>query len=251
MEFIKVMLSGQEEETYYEEIANILTHFIAMILSAIGLYSILTISAFQDRWQNRWSSLIYGSALLLLYTFSTTYHSAGIQRIDSRYLTTLKKLDYISIYLLIAGTYTPMILVGIMKFQRRMKLGVFLLCCEWGCAFTGVVMQMMYEPHEIPLALSIGTYLFMGWFGIFGFSLPVPVLKWTFAGGVLYSIGVLFLIWDSLHFNHSVWHMFTMAASVSHFVAICLLLATKKGDTVPVTPGRLFDRLTKKTSRSD
>jgi len=231
---IEVILSGHGSESYYEEIANCTTHLLGIALSVVGVYFLATISAFKRGWHYRVGSLVYGVSLIIMYVFSTIYHSVALLEIDPVLLIKLRRLDYIAIYALIAGTYTPMILVGCMKHQKRPKLGAFGLTCIWSCAISGITAQILYEPHEIPLMFSIGTYLFMGWFGVLGVpfirQLPPLVVRWLAAGGLTYSLGVLFLVWDSLHFNHSIWHLFTLSASAFHYVTVVLLMVVDLED---------------------
>jgi len=235
-DLLRIILSGDEKETVLEEVANTISHLVGVLFAATGLYFLITLAAFQKSFHHRIGGFVYGLSLLSLFTFSTIYHSAVLVVVDpSPYLMLqLRTLDYIAIYLVIAGTYTPLLLVNFIKNGASMKTGVLGLSCIWTCALSGVGSQLLLD--KVPLWFSIGTYLFMGWFGAFIFPVvmretPPPALFWLVAGGVMYSLGVIFLVWDSLHFNHCIWHFFGLTAATCHYITVVISLAA-----VPARP---------------
>jgi len=235
MKFIQAIFSGDESETFYEEIANSLTHILAIILSIIGIYYLITISAFQKGRYHQIGSLIYGLSLLLLYSLSSVYHIAGALKYNAHFMSRLKQMDHAAIYILIAGTYTPMILVNFIKNNGRIKLGIFGLCNIWLIALIGFFVKIFWEPSEVSLYFSIGSYIFLGWYCIFFFPIlwkdtPSLVIRWLAAGGIVYTLGVIFLLWDSLQFNHAIWHLFALTASILHYISVVLLLITIPGE---------------------
>lgn len=197
-----------------EEIANVITHSLGAAMSAVALIALVVMSA---RYGNVWhivSFTIYGLTLFLLYLASTLYHS--IQR--PRLRAWLQIADHSAIYLFIAGTYTPFLLV-----TMRDTIGWPLLIIVWLLAGMGVAFKTLFigRFHK----LETMAYVAMGWLCIFAFremitTLPPGGLYWLFIGGVVYTLGVLFYMWESLPYNHAVWHLFVMGGSFCHFCAI-------------------------------
>ena len=198
----------------YEELANTITHGIGVGLSIAGLVLLVVRAAMHgDAWQVV-SFAIYGSSLILLYLASTLYHgfkSDGIKRI-------LRLLDHSAIYLLIAGTYTPFVLVTL-----RGPWGWTLFGIIWGLAILGVTFKLVFgHKYEI---LSTIFYVAMGWVVIIAIkpliaALPAGGLAWLVAGGLAYTGGVIFYAWEKLPFNHAIWHGFVLAGSLFHFFTV-------------------------------
>jgi hemolysin III len=171
-----------------------------------------------DAWQVT-GVAIYGATLLILFVVSTLYHS-----IRGRAKAVLRKLDHCSIYLLIAGTYTPFALVTL-----RGVWGWSLLGLAWGLAVLGIVQEFVFGKGA--RILSLALYLVMGWMGAvalqpLGVGLGAAGLAWLIAGGALYTGGVVFYALDERvrHF-HGVWHLFVLAGSAAHFVAVAAYVA--------------------------
>ncbi len=200
--------------TLGEELANSLTHGIGAALSVTGLVVLVVLAALHgDPWRVV-SSAIYGGTLVILYLASTLYHGVQHPRIKG----VLQIIDHTTIYLLIAGTYTPFLLVSL-----RGAWGWTLLGVIWGLAMLGVVFQSLFVRRQG--RLSILTYILMGWLCVIALremlvSIPSGGLIWLAVGGVLYTTGVIFYVWHKLPFNHAIWHLFVLAGSVSHFFAI-------------------------------
>ncbi len=199
-----------------EDIANSVTHGIGIILSITAL-SILT--AFAGIYGNVWhivSVSIYGTTLILLYTASTLYHSIQNYRAKS----ILRILDHSAIYLLIAGTYTPFALVSL-----RGPWGWWLFGVVWGVAVLGIVFQLSQMRRW--RAMSMSLYIVMGWAVVVVIkpmilSVATSGIVLLLSGGLAYTAGILFYAWEKLKFHHAVWHLFVLAGSVLHFLAVLL-----------------------------
>ena len=170
-----------------------------------------------DVWQVV-SFSIYGTSLILLYLASTMYHGFRSKRIKE----ILRIFDHSAIYLLIAGTYTPFLLVTL-----RGAWGWSLFGVIWGLALFGILFKLIFGPrYEI---VSTAFYILMGWVVIIAIkpliaALPAAGLFWLIAGGLAYTGGVVFYAWEKLPYNHAIWHAFVLAGSFFHFFAIFFYL---------------------------
>ncbi|HNC51568.1 MAG TPA: hemolysin III family protein [Accumulibacter sp.] len=199
---------------YYGERFNAWTHLVGAMLALAGAI-VLVVLATQggDPWKIV-SVSIYGATLVMLYSFSALYHS-----VRGPAKNILRKLDHQSIYLLIAGSYTPFCLVTL-----RGAWGWSLFAVVWGLALVGGLQEI--RPRSDARVLSMVIYLVMGWAVL---AALVPLLKalgtagflWVAAGGVLYTVGIAFYALDTrLRHAHGVWHLFVMAGSIAHYFAI-------------------------------
>lgn len=204
---------------YQGERFNSLTHLAGTVLAAIGAPLLIVLAARSgDAWKTV-SFAIYGAALFLLYGTSTLYHS-----LRGRAKRILRKLDHCSIYVLIAGTYTPFALVTL-----RGAWGWTLFGLAWGLAALGIAQEFVFGKGR--RRLSVLIYVVMGWMGVAALR-PLAAglgpfgLAWLLAGGLLYTGGIVFYLLDERvrHF-HGVWHLFVLAGSAAHFVAIALYVA--------------------------
>ncbi len=197
-----------------EELAHALTHGVGVGLSIAGLVLLVVASArFGDAWQVT-SSAIFGATLVLLYTASTLYHSFRSEHLKA----VLRKFDHAAIFLLIAGTYTPFVLVTL-----RGAWGWSLFGVIWGLAVAGVVLKFWFTGRFRVVSTLI--YLGMGWLVLIALkplvaALPRGGLAWLFAGGVCYTAGTLFYLWKRLPYHHAVWHVWVLAGSVCHWVSV-------------------------------
>lgn len=198
------------------EIANAVTHGIGGGLSIAGLSILLTMAVlYGDVWHIV-SSAIYGATLILLYLASTLYH--GIYHTATKRI--FKVIDHASIYLLIAGTYTPFTLVSL---REHSEWGWTLFLVVWILAFAGVLLLILF-PGKYSGARVV-VYILMGWLAIFVVkdirtAIGIGGISWLVAGGLSYTVGVIFYLWDSLPFNHAIWHLFVLSGSLCHFFAI-------------------------------
>jgi channel protein, hemolysin III family len=197
-----------------EEIVNSITHGIGALLSIVALvFLIMVAGQYGDIW-HLVSFIIYGCSLIVLYLSSTLYHSFSNPKIKNVFA----RFDHISIFLLIAGTYTPILLTSL-----RGVWGWSLFAVIWGMAITGAVIRSIYL-HRFR-KLMVGIYLVMGWMAIVAakqiyLKLPGPSIVFLVLGGVAYSLGVIFYMWRKLPYSHGIWHLFVLAGSTLHFFAI-------------------------------
>lgn len=200
--------------TLSEEIANGITHGIGAMLSVAGLTVLVVLAAiYGDAWRIV-SFSIYGTSLVLLYTASTLYHA--IQHPDAKRI--FRIMDHAAIYLLIAGTYTPITLVNM-----RGPWGWSIFGFVWALAIIGIIFKTMYTGRYDKI--STAAYVLMGWICLIGLkemlvAIPPGGLVWLVAGGVCYTVGVIFYAWQKLPFNHAIWHLFVLGGSMCHFFAI-------------------------------
>ena len=202
--------------SFGEEIAHSLTHGIGAVLSIAGLVILVTFAAMRGNAWHVVSSAIFGATLIFLYTASTLYHS--ITHPDAKKV--LRVLDHSAIFLLIAGTYTPFTLVTL-----RGGWGWTLFVLIWGLALVGIVYKITASKRF--RLLSVLLYLGMGWLVLVAIkpmvtSVAVPGLVLLLAGGLFYTLGLIFFVWKQLPYSHAVWHLFVLAGSVCHFFAVLL-----------------------------
>jgi hemolysin III len=202
-----------------DEIANALTHGVGAAVALAGGAVLVTLAAIHgDGWQLA-GAIVFGIALLLLYTASTLYHAIQHPVAKGR----LKVFDHCAIYVLIAGTYTPFTLIGL-----RGPWGWSLFAAIWTLALAGVVFKLFYTGRFKRLSTAI--YIAMGWLVLVAAkpmlaSLDGWTLGWLLAGGGFYTLGTFFYHRESIPYAHAIWHMFVIAGSVSHYVAVLAQVA--------------------------
>ena len=199
-----------------EETINAVTHGARAVLGAAGLAVLVALAALRgDAWHVV-SCAIYGATLVLLFTSSTLYHSFRGPRVKHVF----RVIDHSSIYLLIAGTYTPFLLVSL-----RGGWGWSLFGVVWGLALAGIAFQVFFVDR-FRLAQTL-IYLGMGWLVVVATRpllqrVPLGGLLWLLAGGLSYTLGAVFYLWKKLPYHHGIWHLFVLAGSVCHYFAILL-----------------------------
>ena len=202
---------------YYGEKFNSITHLVGAVLALVGLGALLTISIQQKDLLLIVSFVVFGFMLVLLYTMSTLYHSFHPPKLKKLF----QKIDHLSIYLLIAGTYTPYMLVSL-----REGNGPLMLAFVWGLAVVGMMFET-FIPKRIEV-LQLPIYLVMGWVCVLEYSnlqlvIPVPGMVWLTLGGIAYTVGVIFYVLDNLNkirHAHGIWHLFVLTGSISHFISV-------------------------------
>ena len=199
-----------------EEWLNSLTHGLGALLSVIGTVALLIAAGKAGDGWKLVSFSIFGASLVLLYLSSTLYHAARHPRLK----VVLKTLDHCAIFLLIAGTYTPFLLVNL-----RDSVGWTLFGIIWTLAIAGVILKLVYG-HRYEL-VRVGIYLAMGWLIVFASSdlasnLNTTGLYLMVAGGIVYTVGVAFYLADRIPYMHAVWHLFVIGGSACHFSAVYL-----------------------------
>ena len=204
--------------TRKQEVVNGLVHGIGILFGVAGLPVLTGIATAHGNTPGIIGSGIYGFCFLLLFTTSTIYHLATEPAVKKAF----KIFDHISIYFLIAGTYTPFLLVYINN-----SFGITLLAVLWGLTLVGIFLKIrLTGRYEI---VSTIIYILMGWIMVVGGRkffdhLPVSVLIFICIGGGLYSIGVFFYLWDKYTYTHAVWHILVLAAAMCHYVGVLLAM---------------------------
>lgn len=217
------MRRGKAHYTLGEEIAHSVTHGLGALLSVLGLVLLLLrAAAGGDPWRIV-SFAIFGAAMIVLYTSSTLYHAL----VPPRARRVFKILDHSAIYLLIAGTYTPYLLVCL-----RGGWGWSLFGVIWGLAAAGIVFKAFFAGR-FKLVSTI-VYLGMGWLVIIAIkpllqSVPAGGLAWLLAGGAAYSLGTIFYLRKGMKYSHAVWHLFVLAGTICHFWSIYAYLGPVAG----------------------
>ena len=208
----------ERKESLLEKKLNFITHGIGLVLSVIGLFYLVEKSILYPKSFNLISSLVYGISLILMYSSSTIYH----YYIDSKYSRVLQKIDHISIYLLIAGSYTPGLLL-----KLKYSLGFEILIIIWLLAFVGIIHKIFFFNYLKKASLII--YLFMGWLIVIDFNAVLESFSsnsifFMVLGGILYTIGTFFYSLDKLKYNHVIWHLFVLGGSACHYILIMQII---------------------------
>jgi len=196
-----------------EERWNTLTHGLGALMGLVGMVMLLIKYDANKAW-SLFSVLVYGSSVIILFTASTLYHYSKRAALKHQF----RVVDHISIYLLIAGTYTPVLLLGLID-----SLGWLLFFVVWGIAAIGVVLKLFFTgKFEV---FSTLLYLVMGWLIVFDFTnvsqfLGSNGVLWLFAGGLFYTVGIIFYVFERLPYNHVIWHVFVLGGAFSHFMMI-------------------------------
>jgi hemolysin III len=201
-----------------EEIANTLTHALGAILAVIACYMLLITAISDNNIEKTISYAVYGTSLILLFTASTFYHA--IQDTDKKKL--FKLLDHCAIYLLIAGTYTPLMMISLNN-----QLGMIMLFIIWALAILGIFFKLKFG-HRYKKT-SLVTYLGMGLISItiieqLQEKLTSQGLTLLALGGAIYCLGVIFYAQKRIIFNHAIWHLFVLGGAICHFIMIYLYL---------------------------
>lgn len=200
-------------DSHREEVASLLTHAAGVVFSIVALAVMMFLSGGEPL--KLVSSFIFGISLILLYSSSTLYHFFTSPRWKARF----QILDHACIYLLIAGSYTPVTLITL-----KGASGWWLFGIVWTFAIVGVLIKTLRKGKKDHW-LSTLLYLAMGWLIIFAFgpllrNLPMAGVGWLVAGGFAYTLGIVFYAWNRLPFNHAIWHLFVLGGSVCHVLAI-------------------------------
>jgi len=208
------MENKKRRYSFAEEVFNSISHGVGAALGIAGLVIMLVYAAYTgDPWKIV-SSAIFGASLIFMYTSSTLYHAFG-----GRKRVLFNKMDHSAIYVLIAGTYTPFMLVTL-----RGAWGWSIFGAIWGLAIAGILFKMFWYTKKLR-TLSAVIYLIMGWLVIIAIKplidkLPAGGLWWLVAGGLSYSLGVIFYLVKKIPFGHGIWHLFVLGGSVCHYFAV-------------------------------
>ncbi len=205
----------------FEEIFNSVTHGIGVVFGIVALTILLYIAIKKGSVSEIVAFSIYGACIILMFLSSTLYHSFTKEKVKK----ILRVFDHSSIFLFIAGTYTPIVLLTL---EGTMRVGI--LVAIWSIAIAGVVFKIFtYGKYDRFKKASVLIYIAMGWFAI----LPVKAIinatsinffYWILAGGLLYTLGTIFYSNKRIPLNHGIWHLFVLAASITHFIGIAIHL---------------------------
>ncbi|MCZ4129438.1 PAQR family membrane homeostasis protein TrhA [Stutzerimonas balearica] len=199
---------------YHGERFNAWTHLVGALLACLGAIWLLVLAALDGSPAKIVSVAIYGLSLILLYSISTLYHS-----LRGRAKVVMRKLDHLSIYLLIAGSYTPFCLVTLAGAWGWTLFGIV-----WGLAVIGMLQEI--KPRSEARVLSLVIYAVMGWIVLAAVKPLFAALggagfAWLLAGGICYTVGIVFFVFDDRFRHwHGIWHIFVMVGSLLHFIAI-------------------------------
>jgi len=199
---------------YHGERFNAWTHLVGALLACAGAVWLLVLASLDGELRTIISVAIYGLTLVLLYSISTLYHS-----VRGRAKVLMRKLDHLSIYLLIAGSYTPFCLITLEGAWGWTLFGIV-----WTLAIIGMLQEI--KPRSEARVLSIVIYAVMGWIVLIAVKPLIAALGmegfiWLAGGGVLYTVGIIFFAYDSRFRHwHGIWHLFVMGGSLMHFVAV-------------------------------
>jgi hemolysin III len=202
--------------TLKQEVVHSMIHAFGILFGIISIPVLTALAAKNANVQGIVGASIYGFCFLMLFTFSTLYH--GIQHPQVK--RTLEIFDHISIYFLIAGTYTPFLLIFLFD-----GFGITLLAVLWGLTLLGIFFKIFFTGRFDMVSVLI--YLLMGWIMVVGgrrffAEVPSDVVLFLLIGGVLYSVGVIFYLKKGFGWHHAVWHFFVLVAAVCHYVAVLL-----------------------------
>jgi hemolysin III len=208
-------MKGKERiQSIKEEIANAVTHGAGVVFSLIAIPFLITYAVEKGNAATVWSASAFSFGMLMVYLSSTLYHA--IQHPKAKF--TLRVWDHISIFLMIAGSYTPIL----QKYADDATATSFLIAL-WAFAIVGIVKKIFFTGRFEWFSLIV--YLAMGWMSVFiigplSDKIPDSVFNLIVAGGICYTVGVVFYVWKNLLFQHAIWHAFVLGGTITHFFAI-------------------------------
>lgn len=200
-------------QSLFEEKLNAWSHGLGAALGIAGLIVLIIYNKSETPW-SLFSVIVYGISIILLFSASTFYHAVKGKKRKHYF----RIIDHISIYILIAGTYTPVLLITLPN-----SLGWTLFWTVWGIAAFGVILKLFFTgKFEL---FSTLLYLVMGWLIVFDFANLTNAVGsngvfWLFAGGLFYTVGILFYAIQKIPYNHVIWHMFVLGGAICHFFMI-------------------------------
>jgi hemolysin III len=205
---------SERPQTKKEELANAITHGIGIIFCLIGIPFLLNFSLQKETLATFWAILAFGIGMLMVYGSSTLYHAVS----HKRYKDFLQTADHISIYFLIAGSYTPLIVNFLPQDDALIFLGIM-----WSLVTVGVFFKVFFTKRFKIVSLLL--YLTMGWMIVFVIepivqNVPNDILSWILIGGISYTTGVYFYVRDKKSYFHAIWHCFVLGGTISHYIFI-------------------------------
>lgn len=205
---------SKREQTSKEELANAVSHGFGLVLGLIAIPFLLMKAMENGGFSALIAAMAFALGILMVYTSSTLYHAVKNRKLKNR----LQVLDHISIYFLIAGSYTPMVLAVLPKNQAIIFLSIL-----WGSVLIGTFFKLFFTGRF--KILSAAIYLLMGWLAVFFINdilekISFQNLAWIGLGGICYTIGVYFYMKSNKPYYHSIWHIFVLGGTISHFVVV-------------------------------
>jgi hemolysin III len=213
-------LTGKKDDYVESQLANSATHGVGILLGLLGIPILIYYAALREDPAYLWSAIIYGTTFLMVFITSTLYHAFW----HSRHKAIFEMLDHIAIYFLIAGTYTPFLMIYL-----NQGMGKWILYGLWIVVLIGIIFKIFFTGKYN--FMSTLVYLAMGWsivlvFRSFLALVPLSAIIWTGIGGAFYTIGAIVYLQDHVPYNHLAWHFFVLGGAVSHFVAVFYLVLT-------------------------
>lgn len=255
-------LYATEVQTFAEELFNTITHALGLIMSIPAAIMLVQLAKRHGSAWHVYGCGLYAASLVVMYTCSTMYHYSGIA---NTFISpeTLRNLDHCAVFFLIAGTYTPLTLINVIynntynpahlkggksqsdSASKSVFLGWVVLGVVWLMCIVGVSAKLALGTDGLPPSVFYSFYMIMGWTAAFGGSsflkyLPKTGLRLLVAGGLSYSIGIFFLLSDSIPFNHPVWHLFVGAGSVLHYFSVIAC-------AIPIAENSVWRKMENKT----
>ncbi len=205
-------------QEYKEELANTFSHGLGLLFGIIAIPLLVGMAASKGDVSAMWGTAVFGFGFLMVYASSTIYHGVTQPQVK-RWLNIL---DHIAIYFMIAGSYTPFILA-----YHFNSSGITLLCILWGLTLIGVIFKLVFAVRYYLFSTFI--YVLMGWLVVFWgktffANIPMECIVLLVAGGISYTVGVVFFLWEKLKYNHAIWHIFVLVGSICHYAAVMLTL---------------------------
>ena len=209
------MSKFRRDQTLKEETANWITHALGIVFSVITI-PFMMVSAIQHSTASTvWGVSVFGFAMLMVYMASTIYHAA---KPNTKAKRVLRISDHIGIFVMIAGSYSPLVIKYIDTLTATLFLSIM-----WGIVVLGSILKIFFTGKYVLLEVII--YIVMGCMLVFIIkplvaNIPTKIFTYIVAGGIFYGVGVAFYLWKKLSYHHAVWHVFVLAGTVTHFVAI-------------------------------
>jgi len=205
-------------QTRNEELANGISHILGVFFCLIAMPFLIIMACKQYDLIKIWSVFVFGIGMLLVYSFSTLYHL--VQKVKTKRL--LNIADHISIYFLIAGTYSPLMVIYLNKENALVFLGIM-----WSIVLLGTFFKIFFIGRF--KFISVVLYILMGWMIVFVIKplwgvMPLSVFLWILAGGVSYTIGVYFFVKGNKKYYHTIWHFWVLFGTIFHYVSIFISL---------------------------
>lgn len=209
------LIMKRREQTPDEEKANYLTHGVGVLFALVTIPLLIINAIEKSTCSTVWGVSVYGFGMLMVYTASTVYHAVKQNTHTKRIL---RIWDHIGIFVMIGGSYTPLVI----KYTPAETATIF-LSVMWTAILLGSLLKVFFTGKHTLLEVAI--YLALGWMAVFIIrpliaNVPAQIFMYILASGIFYSIGVVFYLWKRLNYHHAVWHLFVLAGTLAHFFAV-------------------------------